>query len=345
MWPLLLGCQEPFGTDRHDLVGFRLAAVQAPAVAAGAPFVPRAAVIVDGRAWAAEPAVLTWGFVADEDAALEPFEVAATGAAPTLVAPETTRTLVVSATHGGVERRAFLTLAAPPGGVRAPTGFDVGPLPLPKAPTGEQLVRDARLALVPGEGRAVERRGWLRLVAGVPEGVLVRFMATAGTFLELEAAVTDWTATDDLHLDEDEVDDPGTPIPRGTVTMLALAVADVGETAFTATEVFVGPAPDGVWLGSRFVPATGLPAFTEPGLGVRTVLREDAEAPSGLRLEGGTRVDPATVTDWGTPDLSCDPAVDGPLDPDWFLTQRCSPAGADGLEVVVVPSPTPPGAR
>lgn len=340
MWFVLAGCQEPFDTDRHDLVGFRLAAVEAPAVASGAPFVARAAVIVDGRAWAETPAALSWSFVPDEDAALGPLTPVATGADPVLRAPADARTLVVEAVHGSAVARAFLTLASPPATLAAPTGLAAGTVDLPAIPVGPELARDARAALVPGEGRAVDPRGWLRLrVTGTD--ARTRFMATAGTFLELDATTTDWAASDGLVLDEDELDAPGTPTPEGVVTGIALSLTGGGETAFLATEWFVGDAPEGTWLGARFVPSVGLPPVPE-GLGVRTTLREDPDAPSGFRLEGGAAVSPALVSDFGTPALPCDPLVDGPLDPDWFLTQRCTPTGADGLEVVVVPSPPPP---
>jgi hypothetical protein len=343
MWTLLAGCQEPFGTDRHDLVGFRIAAIAAPAVTSGDAFVARAAVVVDGRGWATEPASLEWGFVADPEEATGPFAVDATGADPVLRAPAGARTLVLRARHGGEERRAFLTLAEPPGTLVAPSGFDVGPVGLPLRPRGPELVRDARLSLAPGSGRAVEPGGWLRIDAGAADGARTRFMATGGTFLELDAHVTDWVARDGLVLDEDEVDPVGRRLDPGTVTVLALRLTGGGETAFAATEVFVGDEPDGVWLGGRFVPADGLPP-TDGTLAVRTTLREDAEAPSGFRLEGGQTLSAGTVSDWGTPDLPCAPSVDGPLDPDWFLTQRCTPVGADGTEVVVIPSSAPPGA-
>lgn len=342
MWFLLAGCQEPFGADRHDLVGFRVAAVSAPATAPGGAFVPRAAVVVDGRAWSGTPVALSWGFVADPDEAGGDVPFEATGAEPSLQLPADRRTLVLSARHGDEERRAFLTLAPPPAVLAPPPGFDVGPVDLPDRPEGPELLLDARARLTPGEGRTVAPRGWLRLAAPVDEQTTLRWMATAGTFLELDPGATDWTAADGLRLDEDELDDPGAPVAPGPVTVLALALR-AGETAFAATELFVGDAPEGVWIGSRWAPADDVPA-PAPGLVVRTTLREDPDAPSGVRLEGGRTLSRATVTDWGTPDLSCTPAADGPLDLDWFLTQRCSPVGADGVEVVAEVSAAPPGA-
>ena len=47
---LLLACQAPFGADRQDLTGFRVAALSAPAAAAGDPLTPEVAVVVEGSA-------------------------------------------------------------------------------------------------------------------------------------------------------------------------------------------------------------------------------------------------------------------------------------------------------
>ncbi len=341
MWFVPLACQEPFPTDRHDLEGFRIAALEVAATPDGGAVAPRAAIVVDGHPWSTQMATLSWGFVADESRAVDdPFDVVATGGAPALQVPADARTLVLVAEHAGRLQRAFLTVARPPA-TPAGGGFELGPVDLPTHPKGPELTLERRLALEAGEGRVVAPRGWLRV--GVPagsDGGIVRFMATAGTFLELSADTADWTAADGLHLDEDELDDPGRPTRPGAVTLLALTIAREGETWWEATEVFVGEEPGGVWLGGRFVPGDDVPA-AGPGEAVATTLTGDPEAPSGVALSGGVVVRRADVVDWGTPALACDPPVDGPLDPDWFFSHRCAVPGEEPMPVVVVPDPAP----
>lgn len=338
---LLSACQAPFGADRHDLVGFRVAAVDAEPVEDGGTTSARVAVIVDGHPFSEVPIDLRWYLLADpaelED--VDPLtEPDAVGPEPELTVPADRRVLGLVALHGSDEERAFVELARPPRDVHAPVGLSAGVLPLAVADlAGPELLVDAREELEAEPGDAVAPGGALRLRAAPAEGEdpLVRWMSTAGTWFELDRHTADWLAADDVVLDDDEIEGERTPLPEQAVTVLALALGSPGNTAFRATEVFVGDEPEGLWVAGRFVPGTGLPEVPE-GRALRTTLRADEASPVGFRLEGGEPIDPATV-DWGTGALPCVTPRSGPLDPSWWLEQACFTEGLDGLVVGLLP--------
>jgi hypothetical protein len=335
----LLACQEPFGADRHDLVGFRIAAVTVPAAEPGEAVVPRVALVVDGRPWAPVPAALRWTWVADADevATLDPQAPAdGVGAAPSLTVPDGRPVLALIATAQGQEARAFVTVPSPPAALDPIAGFEVAALPLSvEDVTAEALQLDARRRLDPVPADPIDPGGFARLEAEVPGDPLVRWMATAGTFFELDRRTADWAAGE-LRLDGDEVDEdfPRIAIDPGWVTVLALALSD-GETTFEAVDLPVGLAgrPPGLWLGGRFLPAD---AEISVGAGeqVRGTLRADDASPCGLTLTGG-RPEPL-----GTPSapLPCDPPVDGAFHPELLFEQRCGRDVLDGVEVVALPA-------
>ncbi|MCB9684589.1 MAG: hypothetical protein H6738_04675 [Alphaproteobacteria bacterium] len=341
---LLAACQAPFGADRHDLVGFRVAAVDADPVRDGGTTTARVAVIVDGRPFSHAPVDLAWYLLADPDELLDldPLSTAdGVGPEPELVVPADRRVLGLIARQGDLEERAFVELPTPPASVHPPRALTSGVLPLPamSALLGPELLLDAREALSADPGDAVPPGGALRLGAEVgDEDPLVRWMSTAGTWFELDRHTADWIAGDDLLLDDDELEGERIPLEPQIVTVLALALGDPGDTAFRATEVFVGDAPEGVWVGGRFLPGDGLPEVA-PGQALTTTLRADDTSPTGFRLEGGEVTDPSLVADWGTPSLPCVIGHDGPLDPDWWLTQQCFTNGIDGLRVGLIPDP------
>jgi hypothetical protein len=283
MWVLLAACLEPFGADRHDLVGFRIAAVSVPPAEEGDLVVPRAAVVVDGRAWSDRPVDLAWYWVDDPDdvVAIDPLTLAdAAGASPLLTVPDRP-ILAVVARRGSEDRRAFLELARPPATITAPTALHVDPA-------------------------TVEPGGTARIEAET-DG-LVRWMATGGTFTEVDAQTTDWTADGD-----------------GPVTVLALALGEPGEATFAATEVHVGEPGPGLWVAGRWLP-TDVPVPAASGDTVRGTLLADDASPVGVRLTSAVlEPDP---TDFGTAGLECLVPREGPFDPAWLLEQVC---GRDAL--------------
>lgn len=343
MWTLLFACQEPFLVDRHDLVGFRIAAVSAPPVMPGDLVRPSVALIVEGRPWSASLPDLAWYWVDSPEqlADLDPLsEAAAAGPLPELVVPEEQRMLGVIAKVGDAEARAFLTIAEGEPSFSGPDGVSLAGLPLSLGEVeGGELLLEARRGLDASDYAAVSPGDFLRLTATVEGDPLVRWMATKGTFFELDRRTTDWAAAD-LLLDEDEIEEGATPIEPGWVTFLALALGAPGETRFRAVDVPVGLDTPGLWTGGRFVP-TDVPVAFAPGDAVRGTLQADDASPFGLRLTSPVVSPASEIVDYGTSALPCLVTRDGPLDPGWWLTAVCGRDGAIGAEVVVLPEQAP----
>lgn len=345
-WSVLVACQEPFGTDRHDLVGFRVAAMSVPPASAGQSVEPRVGLIVDGRPWADRATELGWWWVADpkeaEQLDLDDPEAPpeASGVAPSLVVPEDRRVLALVARSGSEVRRAVLAVAEPPSTLTPPGPISVSGLAVEVATaTAEQLAIDARRnEATTGPVDAVAPGDFARLSAAGDEatGGLIRWMATAGTFFELDPRTTDWVAGE-LRLDGDEIDEdvPRTETEPGWVTFLALAVGAPGQTAFRATDLLVADDPaavgDGLWVGGRFVPTDASVAWSE-GQQVRGTLAADDGSPCGLRLTAAT-AEPVGEA----PALPCAVPTDGSFDPTVLLEQRCTRAELDGATVVILP--------
>jgi hypothetical protein len=344
MWLLWLaaGCQEPFGTDRHDLVGFRIAAVQAPSASPGDEIEPSVALIVDGRAWSPDNVDLRWFWVAEaEDLIdLDPLsEPDAVGPEPLLVVPTDTRALGLIALRNGDERRAVIEVPAPPRALPEVASVSLSALPLQLSQLeGPELSVDARHDLEPTPASFVEEGQLARLQAsldGDPGDAVIRWMSTAGTWFELDPLVADWVPGD-LLLDDDELDGEPTALGPGPVTVLALAVGAPGETAWRATDVWVGQPPAGVRIGGRWMAVEPAVAPAE-GDAVRGVLTADDDAPTGFRLTGAALERAAAVTDWGTSALPCQVPRTGPFDPVWLLEGICPRDPLDGIEILLRP--------
>lgn len=324
LWLLLLACQEPFGADRHDLVGHRIAAVE---VEVGADAVrPRAALIDGGRTWSDAPPTLGWWWLPDADA-LDALDAGSTpdarGATPTLgpVPPAAPVLALVATWSDGDQRRAFVDLTGAPRAGARPTALVARALPLEVPPegdeeAGEALELEARRRLAATDG-PLAPGGFARLVAeGVPTADTVRWMATAGTFLELDPVTTDWVAGD-LVLDDETVE-AFTPAPAGTLTFLALALGD-GLGRFRAADVHVGVDPVGAWVDGRWLPGDdgALPGWV--------VLVAADDAPLGLAV--GAR---AQGPDTPPP---CGVDTGGRLVPDALLTGACGRSDLAGATV------------
>lgn len=348
MWiTVLLACQEPFDADRHDLVGFRIAALTAPPAADGETITPALALVTDGHPWAARPADLSWYWVedADEVAQLDPLSVAvAAGPSPEIVLDDPRRRLGLVARQGDREARALLEIPRPPARLPAIDALARDPLALDlQTVEGAQLALEARRSLQIDSDRALDPGGFLRLSAvldgGEPASAIVRWMATAGTFLELDAHTTDWIAGE-LRLDDEEIDGTPTAMRPGPVTVIALLVGADNEVAFHTTDLSVGPSGPGLWTAGRWIPTDAALGWSA-GDAVRGTLRADDDAPSGIGLSGAT-IEPADeVVDWGTPDLACLVSRDGPFDPGWLLSQICGRDDVIGRTVVIVPEEAP----
>ncbi len=300
----LAACQEPFAEDRHDLSGFRIAAVEVAVSDEGTVLEPRAAIVVDGRPWAARPATLDWYQVADIDAveAIEPeTPIDATGPTPTLPVRADLPVLALVARHDGREERGFAVMDPP---------ADAGAFLAVFAtrPSGE-IVDSVAVGEV------------VRLTAdvGPPRGV-VRWMATAGTFSELAPLVAEWTV-------DVEVERP--------VTILALLLGEKGGTRWHAREIHLGNPGPGLWIRQRWLP-TDVAVEVAEGGAVTGTLVADVSSPQGVRL-ADARVVPAAEVVYGTAALPCVVPVDGPFDPDWLLGQLCGRDDLAGHRVTVLP--------
>src|SRR5262245_20118336 len=183
MWWTLAACQAPFGTDRHDLVGFRVAAMALAPAQPGGRVTPAVALIVDGHAWSDDPVELRWFWVDGEDAALSldpstPEED--TGPAPTLTVPADRTTLALIARHGDDEYRAFSTVAPGPPTYGGPLFLSIGTLPLTvDAVDGPDLLLRAREGLPSDPAETVDVGGFVRLTGSATREPLFRWMATA----------------------------------------------------------------------------------------------------------------------------------------------------------------------
>jgi hypothetical protein len=337
MWALLLACQAPFGTDRHDLAGFRLAAVSFPPTPTGEVGTPQAAVVVDGRTWVDDPVDLRWYWVANPDAVVDLSPETAPdgfGPSPSLIVPQDRRTLAVIAAHGEEDLRAFIEVAEPPATLGASFTLTAQSLPISvESAEGPELLLEARGDLTPEPLAEVQPGDFVRWTAEVTGDPLVRWMATAGTFFEFDRSVTDWAAGD-LTLDQDEIEDGRTVLGPGPVTFLALALGSPGETQFTAFDLEIGPRRAGVVVNGRIVP-TDPPVSPAAGDWVVGTLTADDTAPAGIMLTEAAVVAAGSVP-VGTDALPCAVPLDGPFDPRVLLTTVCVRVEIEGYEVAVV---------
>ncbi|MCB9679411.1 MAG: hypothetical protein H6737_30180 [Alphaproteobacteria bacterium] len=331
MWLLLAmlaGCQAPFGRDRHDLVGTRIAAVTAEV--RGGFVEPRLALIVDGRPWSSEAAEIDWYWIdAVGDAADIPAGTFGVGLGPAPSFAVQGDRLAVLAVLGDEVLRAELDVTGrSEAEVRLTTarvdGVDV------ETVAGEDLALEVRRDWSATASHSVPPGGFARFtLEGVSDG-LGRFMATGdGTFFELDHQTTDWVAgelvVDDLEIEERSVGEPG------AITVVGVEIAD-SHSGFAATELFVGETPSGVWVANRFVPAEGQPTGR-----VWAVLAADDASPTGIALGS---VEPADPTDtWDAETLDCAGVSGGAFDPTWLLEHRCTRDAIAGERVILEVDP------
>lgn len=330
MWILLaLACQQPFGTDRHDLNGFRLAALRVRA--ADGVVHPEAVVVQGGRLWSDRAPILTWGWL-DHPDDIGKFDETwggdDQGTAPTLAWDGTERWLgVVAQSTDGELYRAALRVpaegAALPdlGGVEvaAVEGLTLNTVQAEDLDARENWTTRADATLAPGD--------FALFSATIPENAFTRWMSLggAGTFIERDAASTHWVAGE-LERDDETLTDR-TPLAPGLVSFLTLALdPDTGGTDFALWEHPIGEAPATLILtGGRHLPADE----PQAGLLLQGVLAADDTSPCGLRL---TEIMPATAP---LPPPECTGGV--PFHPDALATARCTRASLTGQMITVQP--------
>lgn len=322
---LLTGCQEPFGTDRHDLEGFRVAGLSASPAGgpAGTEIVPTVALVVDGQLWSDDPVSLQWywlssGDVDEAEAITNADTPVATGPSPTLTMPDGPATLFLLATSpdGSAEERVMLDL----GSVAAtldPLDINVHALDVMVDDlTADDYALKARGQWEQTNQSSIPVGGFARIDVMGDSDTTVYFMVvgTAGTFFELDAYTADW-ATAEVLGDEFMVSDH---LSEGVFTHFALGVNGQGGSSFSPFEVVVGNTPTGLFTpNGRFVVTD---SAVSPGTQVTGLLVVDDAAPSGVRLTNTSLVDGPVITSA----LNCAQVVDGDFDPNWLATGACT---------------------
>lgn len=266
--PLLVACQAPFGSDRHDLLGDRVAAVLASPSGGppGTTVVVNAALVVDGKLWSDVPVDLVWAWTdsVTNAASLTVEDAVDTGPDARLRIPSDGAVLALMATFpSGFVEHAALEMSAE---ATAPPRIDDVLTP---ATTVEQ--DDLVTVDVPEfDGR-------------------VRYMSTGGrgTFVETSATAAELTIAE-ITFDDGE-EDSRTPTPDGPLTILALGLGD-GNTV-RAQDLWVGTAPRGVWLGDGHF----LPSDVDVADGQNVQLSADDDAPWGVRIGAVREASQATV--------------------------------------------------
>ncbi|MEZ4322815.1 MAG: hypothetical protein R3F61_35435 [Myxococcota bacterium] len=331
MWQvlaMLVGCQAPFGRDRHDLVGSRIAAVTAR-TEDGAVH-PRLALVVEGRAWSDEPASIDWFWIEREgDAADLVSGTFGVGLGPAPRIPIAGERLGVVVDVGGEVLRAELEIA---GRTESDVRLTTASLDLSLATVaGEDLALDARRQRAGTPSHRVEPGGFARFtLEGAGTDGLGRFMATGdGTFFELDPKTADWVAgelvVDDLEIEESTEGEPG------VITAVAVEIAP-SRSGFAAADLFVGTDRPGVWAHDRF-----LPTDTPLGGTVWATLEADDASPTGLALADIEAAAPSDT--WSASGLDCDGISGDRFEPGWLLEHRCLRGAVVGERVMIEVDP------
>ncbi|MBN2799044.1 MAG: hypothetical protein JXX28_07840 [Deltaproteobacteria bacterium] len=335
MWILwLLACQQPFGIDRHDLEGTRVAALRARTTSeGGVPVVhPEAVFVQGGRLWADEAPAMVWGWVETPDAlgALGAgWEGDVQGPAPALPLDEDAGWigLIASTADGAISRAAlrYPVEARPELGPIAVSRVDDLTLSTLEAADLEAEARGA-WAVTP-EG-PLQPGDIALLGASLAEGQWTRWMALdgAGTFAELDAERSHWIAGE---VDLDAIDTATrSPVDPGVVSFLTLALDPSGGSDFALWDLAVGDAPTGLFTATGRFLATDTQVS---GPWVSGTLVADDTAHSGLRLEGTAHAAPPDPVQLPP----CAPTGATSFDPNWLATARCTRAELIGASVWV----------
>lgn len=325
LWSLL-ACQEPFGSDRHTLEGFRVAAVGLERPDDG-PVHAHALLVDGGKLWADSPTTLAWSWLEDPDQAADWTGVADhVGPWPELAIPAGGGTLLlVAIAPDGTERRAVLDVRGVP--VVPPS---VGPLAADRLPWSlsdlddEELSIEARAEVDGTPAWAVPADGFLRIRESGERAETLSWMGTAGTWLELDPQTADWTPGS-LVLDDEEVEQTERGRP-GVEAVVALRPTRAGG-AWRVHDLFVGDGPsdeDGAWVDGRWLPGA------VPGWQIAT-LEPDDTVPLGLRAVAPQPFDPLALpplSDQGScPDLPL-------FQPVHLTDQRCLRADLTAAPVI-----------
>lgn len=297
---VLLGCQEPFRTDRHDLREFRIASL---GVHDG---VAAAAVWSGIGPWHDVSPVLSWTL--DGQTIGEGFDV---------VVPGTGRLGLTATAADGQQRQAEVDVVSViPSLSVSRFAVDVG----------EDLSLAARRSLeeTPVVAAVSSGQSTRMRLEGLTAGSTARWMSAVGTVLELENDTADLLA-EEILFDDGEIE-TRTPLDDGLFVGLALVVNGAGENDWLWVDAAVG-IDDATLLRhqGRLIPTADA---TEAGLIAATLVEDEV---AGVRL-----VDTEAVLDTAqqTP-LSCMPAGADVFLLSWVAEGRCPRPDVVGARVVV----------
>lgn len=343
----ITGCQQPFGSDRHDLDGFRILGLHTTPSGGitGDEIEPRAHFVIDGQLWSDQSIEQYWFWMTTADpatlASKTKEDADAVGAAPELVIPYRNATLGLLAKHpDGTEKRAFVTLpttsrlSTDPGTIltfqtsQALSGLTVDDL---------DIDQRAEWDLVQTPTFSPDTFGRLEVYFNDTEQqpYRIRWMSTGpfGTFFETTASTSDW-APAKVTLDDDEVS-VGDTIANGPRTFVALILDLEAPRTVQYREVWLGTPTPGVWIHGRWyahdtpVDHTGL---------ATVVFTEDDSAPTGLKIGQWSPLDPEMLSEtdpYGTAALSCSAPVSGPFQQEWLTLNWCVRSDISGTPLVV----------
>jgi hypothetical protein len=273
----LLGCQEPFPEDRHDLASFRVVALRAEQAAAGS--LRLTALVYPGHGlWHEGVPDVRWSAGAWE------------ASGPLVDVPETyPLELELVATQGDLVETATLALAGPPSPpliaawTRGGTSLTLEDIALPI---------EERAAVVAGEDAPTSPGGSVRLA--------LETIDDGGQFAELGPEATDWFAGTAVL--DDGVVESSAPLAAGTWPLVALTFDGEGGNTWTYLDARVDVPGPTLHVGGRTYPVDTAPG--PEGWWEATVEAEDS--PTGYRL-----VDVVAVSEPSAPSVcggSFDPA-------------------------------------
>jgi len=342
---LCSACFAPFPHDRHDLVDFRIVGVQVSDAAPEPGDTISAKALVYGGD----------GFYHDVLPTLEWSlgEQVAEGPLVELTVPdedgEWELHLVATHADGLTQETAVLPLSV---------GLGLGPLPPPELPAiqravielpldsdAEAFTLEARQRLQ-GEGAflpmADGQAARLRLPLDDPEGrYRARWMSAGGqgTFLELDATITDWVPAD-VFLDAEDLEaEVGEALELGLYGLGVLVIDELGSNAWAFADVNWGvelSVDSTTWVEHRGR-LRGDPAAPPSGL-VKSKLMRDDDSPWGVAMGGGN---PWFPWEHGEPFEFAHPPCEHPLparepfDMDWIAEGLCSREAVIGHHVVM----------
>ncbi|MEL6345156.1 MAG: hypothetical protein AAFV53_18760 [Myxococcota bacterium] len=299
---LVLGCQEPFDTDRHDLRGFRIAAIGVDDGLA------RAAVWSGDGPWHEASPTLVWSL--DGAPLGEGFDVTVTAGG----------LLELDATApDGQTRSATVTVQSAP--------FSALSVSRGALVIGEDLSLDGRRSLSadPVDVTAPSGSAMRLTLSGVGADQSARWMTAGGTILEVETDAADFFA-EEIRFDDGEIE-VRAPVDDGLYPGLALVVDGEGDNSWLWFDAAVG-----VDTTAPFAHHRGrlMPSDDSVGAGlIAATLEEDAI--SGVRLSDVQVVEDAQQQD----ELECIPDGAETFEIAWIAEGRCPRPDVLGARVVL----------